>query len=49
MQAFELADVIESYLDSVGQDYNYAWLVEKAQDIINGLESGEGTDPSYGN
>jgi len=49
MQAFELADVIENYLDSVDQAYNYAWLVEKAQEIINGLESGEGTDPNYGN
>jgi len=48
MEAFDLANAIEAYLDSVDQEYNSVWLVEKAQEIINGLESGEGTDPYYG-
>jgi len=48
MQLFDLLAVIEDYLDSVDQPYNSAWIIEKAQEIIDGLESGEGTNPDYG-
>jgi hypothetical protein len=48
MNSFDLAESIEQYLDSINQEYNSVWIHEKAQDIIKGLKSGEGTDPYYG-
>lgn len=47
--AFDLATSMSEYLDSISHAYNFAYLLEKANDIVKDLDSGVATDPDYGN
>jgi hypothetical protein len=47
MEAFDLAQTMAEYCDSVGQPYNLQYLLDKANEIIEDFDKGIAQDPDY--
>jgi len=47
MDVCELADHLELWFDKNNQSYNYAYLMDKAREIIEDINNGVAQDPYY--